>query len=69
MVAEVIQSVGNEAQRARYLPKICSGDYAAGGFCLTESGSGSDPSAMRCSAEKTNDGWEINGAKQYITSA
>jgi alkylation response protein AidB-like acyl-CoA dehydrogenase len=69
MVAEVIQSVGNEAQRSRYLPKLCSGDYAAGGFCLTESGAGSDPSAMRCSAEKTNDGWEINGAKQYITSA
>jgi butyryl-CoA dehydrogenase len=61
--------VGNESQRSRYLPKLCSGDYAAGGFCLTESGAGSDPSAMRCSAEKTNDGWEINGAKQYITSA
>jgi alkylation response protein AidB-like acyl-CoA dehydrogenase len=69
MVAEVIQSVGNDAQRERYLPKICNGEYAAGGFCLTESQAGSDPSAMRCSATRTANGWVLDGAKQYITSA
>lgn len=69
MVAEVIQSVANQAQKERYLPKICQGDYAAGGFCLTEAGAGSDPSAMRTTAEKDGDEWVLNGTKLYITSA
>ena len=42
MVAEVIQSIANEDQRNKYLPKICSGEYYAAGFCLTESSAGSD---------------------------
>ncbi|MFT7131122.1 MAG: alkylation response protein AidB-like acyl-CoA dehydrogenase, partial [Gammaproteobacteria bacterium] len=41
MVAEVIQSIGNEEQKLNYLPKICSGEYSAAGFCLTEAGAGS----------------------------
>ena len=45
MVAEVIQAVGNEEQKTTYLPRICSGEYAAAGFCLTETGAGSDPAA------------------------
>jgi alkylation response protein AidB-like acyl-CoA dehydrogenase len=32
MVAEVIQAVGNDEQKSKYLPKICSGEYRAGGF-------------------------------------
>ena len=47
MVAEVIQAVGSEEQKQHFLPKICSGEYPAAGFCLTESGAGSDPAAMR----------------------
>ncbi|SFG32014.1 acyl-CoA dehydrogenase family protein [Neptunomonas qingdaonensis] len=69
MVAEVIQVVGNEAQKERYLPKICSGEYLSGSFCLTEAGAGSDPSAMRTRATKTDGGWSISGTKQWITSA
>ena len=38
MVCEVIQAVGNEEQKMAYIPKICSGEYAAGGFGLTETG-------------------------------
>ena len=68
MVGEVIESVASEAQKEKYLPKLCSGEYAAGGFCLTESGAGSDPSGMKTKAALEGDEWVINGAKQYITS-
>ncbi len=69
MVGEVIESVASEEQKNKYLPKLCSGEYAAGGFCLTESGAGSDPSGMKTKAVLEGDEWVINGAKQYITSA
>ena len=69
MVAEVIQAVGNDQQKAYYLPLICSGDYAAAGFCLTEAGAGSDPAAMRARAVRDGDEWILNGSKVYITSA
>jgi alkylation response protein AidB-like acyl-CoA dehydrogenase len=69
MVAEVIQAVGNEEQKNRYIPKICSGEYPAAGFCLTEPGAGSDPSAMVTKATKDGDEWVLNGNKIYITSA
>ncbi len=69
MVAEVIQAIGNDEQKAFFLPKICSGEYSAAGFCLTETGAGSDPAAMRTRAVKDGDEWVINGSKVYITSA
>ena len=46
MVCEVIQAVGSEEQRQLYIPKICSGEFSAGAFALTETGAGSDPAAM-----------------------
>ena len=69
MVGEVIQAVGNEAQRAAYLPKLTDGTYAAGGFCLTEADAGSDPAGMKTRAVKDGDSYILNGAKLYITSA
>jgi len=69
MVAEVIQSVGNETQKSKYLPKLCSGEYAAGSFCLTEASAGSDPSAMKATATKEGSDWVLNGTKLFITSA
>ena len=69
MVAEVIQAVGNEEQKNHYLPKICSGEYKAGSFCLTEAGAGSDPASMRTKAERVEGGFSISGTKQWITSA
>ncbi|GAB2994064.1 acyl-CoA dehydrogenase family protein [Psychrosphaera aestuarii] len=69
MVAEVIQAVGNEEQKQKYLPKICSGEYPAAGFCLTETGAGSDPAGMKTSAIKDGDEYILNGAKMFITSA
>lgn len=69
MVGEVIQSVANEEQKSKYLPKLCSGEYTAGGFCLTESSAGSDPSNMKTKAVLDGNEWVLNGAKQFITSA
>ena len=69
MVAEVIQAIGNDQQKSTYLPRICSGEYPAAGFCLTETGAGSDPAAMRTRAVRVGDEWVLNGSKIYITSA
>lgn len=69
MVAEVIQAVGNEQQKQTYLPKLCSGEYLAGAFCLTESGAGSDPASMQTTAIKDGDDYVLNGSKIFITSA
>jgi len=69
MVAEVIQAMGNDQQKQKYLSKLCSGEYSAGAFCLTEANSGSDPATMQTRATKKGDKWVINGSKLFITSA
>ena len=68
MVAEVISRFGTEEQRARYVPRLCSGEYAAGSFALSEPEAGSDPGSMRTVAERTAEGWVLRGQKQWITS-
>jgi alkylation response protein AidB-like acyl-CoA dehydrogenase len=68
MVAEVIQAVGSDEQKRAYLPRIADGSYPAAGFCLTESGAGSDPSAMKTRARRDGNGWRIAGEKLYVTS-
>ena len=68
MVAEVIQSMGTEEQKEKYLPKLCSGEYAAGAFALTETCAGSDPASMRTTAVEDGDSWILNGQKIFITS-
>ena len=68
MVAEVIQAVGNEEQKSHYLPKICSGECFAAGFCLTETVAGSDPAGMKTQAVKEGDEYVLNGTKTFITS-
>ena len=69
MVCEVIQAVGSTEQKEAYIPRICSGEYAAGSFALTETGAGSDPAGMTTSAVLDKDQWIINGSKIFITSA
>jgi acyl-CoA dehydrogenase len=69
MVGEVIQSVGSEDQKRRYLPRLADGTYPAGAFCLTESGAGSDPAGLETRARRDGEGWAIDGAKLYISSA
>jgi butyryl-CoA dehydrogenase len=69
MVAEVIQTVGTEEQKNKYIPAICGGEYYAGSFGLTETCAGSDPAAMRTSAVLDGDHWVLNGNKIFISSA
>lgn len=59
---------GNDEQKARYLPKLASGELIAA-FCLTESGAGSDAASLRTSAVKNADGsWTLNGEKIWISN-
>lgn len=68
MVCEVIQALGTEEQKKNYIDKICTGEYAAGAFALTEPGAGSDPAGMTTSAVADGDEWVLNGSKIFITS-
>jgi alkylation response protein AidB-like acyl-CoA dehydrogenase len=68
MVAETVARFGTEAQRARWLPPLASGEAVAGAFALSEPQAGSDPAAVATRAERRGDRWVLNGAKQWITS-
>lgn len=69
MVCEVIQTIGSQEQKEKYIPRICSGEYLAGGFGLTETGAGSDPAGMKTGAVLDGDQWVLNGTKIFISSA
>lgn len=60
--------LGNEEQKQRYLPRLCSGE-SVGAFGLTEPGSGSDAAAMKTTAVRRGDRWVLNGSKMFITNA
>ena len=69
LIGEVIQSIGTEEQKNKYIPKLCNGEYAGGSFCLSEAGAGSDPSGMQTRAILDGNQWVINGTKMLISSA
>ena len=59
---------GNEAQRQKYLPKLCSGEWK-GALAMSEPGAGSDVvGSMSCRAELKGDVWVANGNKMWITN-
>jgi isovaleryl-CoA dehydrogenase len=58
---------GNEAQKARYLPKLISGEHV-GGLAMSEPNAGSDVVSMSTRAEKKGDRFVLNGAKMWITN-
>jgi isovaleryl-CoA dehydrogenase len=59
---------GNAAQRAKYLPKLCSGEHI-GALAMSEPGAGSDVvGSMACRAEKKGDRYIANGNKMWITN-
>lgn len=63
-----IYTYGTEAQRQKYLPKLASGDYV-GCFGLTEPDHGSDPGGMITRAKKVDGGYQLKGAKMWISNA
>lgn len=59
---------GNEAQKAKYLPLIASGEIITS-FALTEPDVGSDSGSVKTRAELDGDAYVLNGSKRYITNA
>ncbi len=58
---------GTEAQKAEFLPKICTGKLRLQSFAVTEPNSGTDTTSIKTFAEKTNSGWRVNGQKVWIS--
>lgn len=66
--SQAIVLAGTDEQRARYLPRLASGELI-GSFALTEPDAGSDAMALRLAAERDGDHYVLNGTKRYITNA
>ncbi len=68
LVIHPIDSFGTKEQKEKYLPDLISGDKI-GCFGLTESEAGSDPTSMKTTYKKNQDGYILNGSKNWITNA
>jgi hypothetical protein len=66
MAAWMIDRYGNEAQRKRFLPKLCTMEHFAS-YCLTEPGSGSDAASLTTRATRDGDHYVLDGAKAFIS--
>lgn len=58
---------GNPEQKAKYLPKLATGEMIAA-FCLTEAGAGSDAASIKTKAVRDGNDWILNGEKLWITN-
>ena len=68
LCANNIYRNGSEAQRRKYLPKLCSGEWV-GALGMTEPGAGSDAlGSMRTTARREGDKYVLNGTKLFITN-
>jgi len=68
LVMYPIYAYGSEEQRQKYLPKLAAGEWI-GCFGLTEPDHGSDPGGMRSRAKQVSGGYELTGAKTWITNS
>ena len=66
--ALALKLAGTDEQRARFLPRLASGEWLAA-YALTEPGSGSDSAAMRTTARREGDEYVLDGGKRFITNA
>jgi alkylation response protein AidB-like acyl-CoA dehydrogenase len=66
--AQPILSAGTDAQRRAYLPRLARGELL-GAFALSEPGAGSDAGALRTRYRRTAEGFELTGAKMFISNA
>ncbi|WP_137896941.1 isovaleryl-CoA dehydrogenase [Sphingomonas sp. 2SG] len=63
-----IRRWANAEQKAKYLPKLISGEHV-GSLAMSEAGAGSDVVSMKLRADKVDGGWRLNGTKFWITNA
>ena len=68
VVAKLIQWYGTDEQKARYLPRMATGEVRAT-MALTEPGGGSDLQAIRTVARRDGDDYVVNGSKMWISNA
>uniref|UniRef100_A0A8D0X3Y3 Acyl-CoA dehydrogenase family member 8 n=1 Tax=Sus scrofa TaxID=9823 RepID=A0A8D0X3Y3_PIG len=66
MCVWIIDAFGNEEQRHRFCPPLCTMEKFAS-YCLTEPGSGSDAASLLTSAERQGDHYILNGSKAFIS--
>ncbi len=66
MCARMIDTFGSEEMKARVLPNAIPMKTFLS-YCLTEPGSGSDAAALKTRAERTNEGYRLNGTKAFIS--
>lgn len=66
MVVWMIDRFGDEAQRARFLPKLVSMEHCAS-YCLTEPGAGSDAASLNTRARRDGADYVLDGAKAFIS--
>ncbi len=59
---------GSPVLKDQYLPRVCRGD-AIGAFALSEEGAGSDVAGMKTTAQRTDDGYAVDGEKAWISNA
>ena len=66
MCARMLDSFGSDELKARVLPDVLALNTVLS-YCLTEPGSGSDAAALKTRAERTNEGYTLNGTKAFIS--
>ena len=66
MSAWMIDAFGDDAQRRRFLPELCSMSRFAS-YCLTEPDAGSDAASLRTRAQRDGDDYVLNGTKAFIS--
>ncbi|OWU81420.1 acyl-CoA dehydrogenase family protein [Phaeobacter sp. 22II1-1F12B] len=66
MCARMIDSFGSDELKSRVLPRALTMELVLS-YCLTEPGSGSDAAALKTRAERSNDGYTVNGTKAFIS--
>jgi alkylation response protein AidB-like acyl-CoA dehydrogenase len=66
-VCAILESRGSDPLKEQYLKPLAAGEMI-GAFALTEPQAGSDAANLQTRAVRTDDGWEITGTKQFITS-
>lgn len=66
MAAWMIDAFGGEAQRKKFLPKLCTMEHFAS-YCLTEPDAGSDAASLQTRAERSGDTYVLNGSKAFIS--